>query len=624
MNKRLYLILIAVVLLFPINGYALDNAIITCNKTRLNKNEETTCQITTGNVGYEIASFQGKIVLGDNLSLTSSSYDSDKWMYFGSNFSVTDIELATRNSYLLANNLHIATFKIKASNNAIGTSKISLININISDKNYSSATLNCNPLNISFTSSVNTLNNLNIKEKQINFNKDVTTYSFTTNSSFITISATPTDTNAKVSGTGKINLKYGSNEIKIVVTAEDGTKREYTLNVTRTDNRSSNNNLKKLSLSDGKISFSENKTNYIVDVDSKIDEITINAELADSTAKFVQGYGPRKVKLKYGTNKVLLKIKSENEKEKTYTININREDGRSNNNFLKKVALSKGKIKFDKNKVEYKVSVPYETKNFNINATPEDEKSKIEVVGEKELSLGENIFIIKVTAENDEVREYKIIVTREEKIEITSSNKLRNIEIEDHKIDFNPNENYYIVKTNNSKLNIRVILQDKNSTYKIKGNNDLEDGSVISIVVTDKNGNNNIYKLMIVEKSNLIIYILITLLLMLLSACTTILIMRKKKNNIKDQDSQNYSDANNKPNLDGFENNSESIVAPINDLNNSSESDIEQINVQALDDGIEIIHYSNSNTSVNSSSKFGADNSQKEEKVQPVDSIEKI
>ena len=130
MNKKLNLLLIAMILLFPIKGYALDNANITCNKTKLNKNEETTCQIITDNLGYEIASFQGKIILGDNLSLVSSSYDSNKWMYFGDNFSVADIEFATKNSYLLANNLSIATFKIKASNNASGTSKISLTNIN--------------------------------------------------------------------------------------------------------------------------------------------------------------------------------------------------------------------------------------------------------------------------------------------------------------------------------------------------------------------------------------------------------------------------------------------------------------------------------------------------------------
>lgn len=586
MNKKIYSILIAMVLLFPIKGFALDNATISCNKTKLNKNEETTCQIVTGNLGYEIASFQGKIVLGDNLSLTSSSYDSNKWMYFGDNFSVTDIEFATKNSYLLANNLSIATFKIKASSNASGSSKISLTNINISDKNYSSKTLTCNPLTISFTSSVNTLSNLSIKEQQINFNKDVTTYSFTTNLDYITISGTPTDSNANVSGTGQINLKYGLNEIKIVVTAEDGSRKEYTLKVTKNDNRSSNNNLKSLSLSDGKISFVNSKTTYNVEVDSKIETITIKAELEDSKANFVQGFEPRKINLKYGANKVLIKVRSENNQEKVYTLNINRKDDRSNNNYLKEIELSNGKIKFDKNTTEYKVSVPYETQNFTINAIAEDKKSKVEVVGETELLLGENIFTIKVTAENEEVKEYKIMVTREEKIEITSSNKLKNIEIDGYKLDFDPNEYYYVVKTNSKKLNIKVTLEDKNSTYKINGNNDLKDGSIISIIVTDKDGNNNIYKLMIVEKSNTIIYIIITLLLMLLSVCLTIFIMKRRK---KDNDTQNKDDGNNTisesnleneliNNINVVEDNVEPTIISSNDLNDVSTNNMQQIN----------------------------------------------
>ena len=416
-------------------------------------------------------------------------------------------------------------------------------------------------------------------------------------------------------------MNYGSNQIKIVVTAEDGSKREYTLNVTRSDNRSSNNNLKKLSLSDGKISFAENKTAYTVDVDSKVETITISAELADSKASFVQGYGPRKVDLNYGANKVLIKIKSENGQEKTYTITVNRKDDRSNNNFLKEIKLSAGKIKFNKDKTEYKVSVPYETQNFEIKAKADDEKSKIEIVGEKELQLGENIFTIKVTAENEEVKEYKIIVTREEKIEITYSNKLKNIEIEGHKIDFNPNEYYYIVKTNNSKLNIKVTLQDKNSTYKINGNDNLKDGSVISIIVTDKDGNSNVYKLMIVKQSSPIPYLLITFLLVLLSICITIFVMKKKKkdNNNKDQDSHNDStdDYNSKKtfvsnNPESFNRNGlnevdskvDPIIMPSNDLNVISKNNVEQINNKVFDNEQNSNYYSNSNTSHNNYSSF--------------------
>ena len=378
--------------------------------------------------------------------------------------------------------------------------------------------------------------------------------------------------------------------------------------------RSSNNNLKKLSLSDGKISFAKNKTSYTVDVDSKVKAITINAELADLKASFVQSYGPRKVDLNYGANKVLIKVKSENGQEKTYTITVNRKDDRSNNNFLKEIELSAGKIKFNKDKTEYKVSVPYENQSFDIKAKADDEKSKIEIVGEKELQLGENIFTIKVTAENEEVREYKIIVTRIEKTEITYSNKLKNIKIEGHKIDFNSNEYYYIVKTNNSKLNIKVTLQDKNSTYKINGNDNLKDRSVISIIVTDKDGNSNSYKLMIVKKSSSpIIYILITLLLMLLSICVTIFVMKKKKkdNNNQDQDSHNDSTDDYGSNRPSVSNDSEAFnrndtnevdskISPIimhaNDLNTITKNNVEQINNKTLDNEEKLNYYSNSNT----------------------------
>ena len=46
--------------------------------------------------------------------------------------------------------------------------------------------------------------------------------------------ATPKDSNAKVTGTGKVSLKEGENTIKVEVTAEDGTtKKTYTIKVTR-------------------------------------------------------------------------------------------------------------------------------------------------------------------------------------------------------------------------------------------------------------------------------------------------------------------------------------------------------------------------------------------------------
>ena len=55
----------------------------------------------------------------------------------------------------------------------------------------------------------------------------------------------------------------------------------------------------------------------------------------------------------------------------------------------------------------------------------------------------------------------------------------------------------YTLKTNEKKLDIVVTLFDEESTYEINGNDNLDDGSIILITITDNDDNYNIYKIYI-------------------------------------------------------------------------------------------------------------------------------
>lgn len=82
----------------------------------------------------------------------------------------------------------------------------------------------------------NWLKSLNIDDYDFGFDAGKTSgYSFEVQSSVesVNISATPVNSKAKISGTGTVNLKLGSNAVEIVVTAENGTKRTYTVNIIR-------------------------------------------------------------------------------------------------------------------------------------------------------------------------------------------------------------------------------------------------------------------------------------------------------------------------------------------------------------------------------------------------------
>lgn len=82
----------------------------------------------------------------------------------------------------------------------------------------------------------NNLASLTVSEGNLSpkFSADTTKYSMTLSSNVkeITVSAKAKDVKAKVSGTGKKNLSFGKNEIYVVCTAENGSKKTYSILVT--------------------------------------------------------------------------------------------------------------------------------------------------------------------------------------------------------------------------------------------------------------------------------------------------------------------------------------------------------------------------------------------------------
>lgn len=378
----------------------------------------------------------------------------------------------------------------------------------------------------------NNLSSLIVTNTNIVFDKNTTVYNLTTSASSTYISAARETTTATISGDiGKHDLKIGKNQFIIRVTAENGNKKIYTINITRESSKSTNNYLKSLTLSNGNINFKKATTTYNVNVDNNIDKITIGANLEDSKSSFENGFGPRTVDLALGNNTVYIKVRSESGQVRTYTLYINRNDGRDSDSSLKNIKLSSGKISFDKDTLEYKVTVEYNIDKMKIEATPNSAKSKVTISGNEDLSVGDNVFKINVEAENGKVTTYTITVIRKKQgEEISNNNNIKSITIKNHSIDFKSNVYKYTVKANEKELDLTITLDDENATYKITGNNDLKNGSEIKIKVTAENGEEKTYTL-VIKKSNLglIISIISVVLLIGIGIGTWLFFKNKKK-----------------------------------------------------------------------------------------------
>ena len=277
------------------------------------------------------------------------------------------------------------------------------------------------------------LSNLGITPNDFKgFRRDTTTYTVEVpnNVSKVKIYATPLNSKATVSGTGTVSLKEGANSFKIVVTAEAGNTKTYTLNITRvsaTDNTDDSENdksearLKNLGIRPKEYDFSgfeRDTTSYSVEVPNEVSEIEVYAEPVSSKAQ-VTGTGT--ITLNEGVNTVEVKVTAEDGTEKIYTLEITRvastteEPETSEELGLSSLIIKNFSLnpKFDTETYEYTIGIREDLSSLEIEAKANNANATVEIVGNENLKDGENIITILVSnAETEEYATYQIIVNK--------------------------------------------------------------------------------------------------------------------------------------------------------------------------------------------------------------------
>lgn len=240
----------------------------------------------------------------------------------------------------------------------------------------------------------------------------------------IDVNAITNDPSAKVSVSGNSNLSVGKNNVIVQVTAEDGSKKTYTIVVTReassstpstgtkttTTPKSSNNNLKTITGIDG-LQFDPNKTSYDVEVPFETTSLTVGASAQDSKSSVTINNG-KLSGLKVGeTNSVTISVKAEDGSIKVYTINVKRSQYKSETDLEKLIVNDKDIAKDGQD--EYTITVPSGTSSIDVSAIPKSKDSTVTILGNTNLKTGNNKVLVQVKDKNGFIKTYILNVNRQ-------------------------------------------------------------------------------------------------------------------------------------------------------------------------------------------------------------------
>ena len=262
----------------------------------------------------------------------------------------------------------------------------------------------------------------------------------------------------------------------------------------------SNNYLSNIILSEGTIDFDKSKTTYDVK-NINGSSIDITATLESSYAKLSGDVG--KKNLNFGLNTFKITVTSEAGVNRIYTLNIYRNDNRDKTNTLSSLEIENYKIlpDFNKNTVNYTLTVKKDVTSVKINATLDSDKSSFNKgYGPRTVNLnyGVNTILIKVTSESKSTKTYTIKVTRED--DRSSNNYLKSLNVSSGDFEFNKKTQNYSFTVQNEVTSIKVFAVAEDEKSKVSGAQtyNLKEGlNKINIVVTAENKQTRTYTLQV-------------------------------------------------------------------------------------------------------------------------------
>lgn len=180
---------------------------------------------------------------------------------------------------------------------------------------------------------------------------------------------------------------------------------------TQTRELSDNANLKSLTVDVEGLTpdFNKNVTDYYLVVGLEVESIKVEAVVDDNNATY---YVEGNEEIKEGQNTIKVVVTAENGNTKTYTINVTKTDNiELTNANLKTLVINRWGMypSFKPNIFNYSLTITDKISNLDIQVETENEEATFEIEGNENLTEGDNLIKIVVTAQDGETkREYKI------------------------------------------------------------------------------------------------------------------------------------------------------------------------------------------------------------------------
>lgn len=303
----------------------------------------------------------------------------------------------------------------------------------------------------------------------------------------LTVNGQPT--NSGQTRTVALNGPGQPSIIPIVVTAQNGSQKPYTVTVQRAA-LGGNNNLSALSVSPGTLNpvFNANTVSYTAEVGSNVTSVTVTPRMQDSAATMTVNGQPtpsgqaRSISLNGAGSNTLINIlvAAQNGSQKNYTVNVSRAALGGNNN-LSGLSVSPGTLNptFRADRIAYTVNVGSAVASLNVTATVQDAGASLTMNGQgassgqpRSIPLGPpgtttEINVV-VNAPNGNPRTYQIDVIREA---LGGNNNLQNLSVSPGSLTpaFTPETLTYSVDVSNDTSSISVAATKADPSAVISG-----------------------------------------------------------------------------------------------------------------------------------------------------------